>query len=60
MRYDIKLAEAQVRDLEDKAESLGSSQDRDDVERILNILHSMLERAEEKAELEFQEEYGEE
>lgn len=60
MRYDIKLAEAQVRDLEDKAESIGSSQDRDDVERLLNILHSMLERAEEAEELEFQEEYGEE
>jgi nitrogen regulatory protein PII-like uncharacterized protein len=48
MHYDIELAIAQVRDLEDKSDSVGTRDDRESVDRILDILLEMKTRYEEE------------
>ena len=48
MHYDIELAIAQVRELEDKSDSVGTRDDRESVDRIIDILLEMKTRYEEE------------
>lgn len=48
MHYDIELAIAQVRDLEDKSDRVGTRDDRESVDRIIDILLEMKTRYEEE------------